>query len=75
MISAYQQYNKVITEVAQATGALLIGGADDIPGNPQHFADTVHFTDLGSRAMAARVSGALRQDKRFTDLVRQAEQR
>ena len=75
LISAYQQYNKVIIEVAQATGALLIGGADDIPGNPQHFADTVHFTDLGSRAMAARVSGALRQDKRFTDLVRQAEQR
>jgi len=59
LIDAYERYNQVIREVARDTGVLLIEGEADIPGDPQHFADSVHFTDAGSRAMATRVSGAL----------------
>jgi lysophospholipase L1-like esterase len=59
LIGAYARYNPIIREVAQATGALLIEGEFDIPGDALHFADSVHFTDAGSRAMATRVSGAL----------------
>jgi lysophospholipase L1-like esterase len=59
VIDSYERYNAIAREVARETGALLIEREDDIPGNPSHFADTVHFTDLGSRAMAKRVAGAL----------------
>lgn len=56
-------------EVAAATGALLIEREDDIPGDPAHFADTVHFTDAGSAAMAARVTRALANDPTVRELA------
>jgi hypothetical protein len=59
LVDAYERYNQVIREVTRETGALLIDGETDIPGDPQHFTDSVHFTDAGSRAMATRISGAL----------------
>jgi lysophospholipase L1-like esterase len=59
LIGAYERYNQVIREVASETGALLIDGETAIPGDARHFADSVHFTDAGSRAMATRVSSAL----------------
>jgi len=62
IIDAYRRYNEIVREVAAATGALLVDGEDDIPGDPAHFADTVHFTDAGSAAMAARVTRALARD-------------
>jgi len=59
LLTAYERYNDVIREVARSTGALLIEREGDIGGDPEHFADTVHFTDAGSAAMARRVSAAL----------------
>ena len=59
LVDAYERYNQVIREVTRETGTLLIDGETDIPGDPQHFTDSVHFTDAGSRAMATRISGAL----------------
>lgn len=59
LVKSYRRYNEIITEVAHATGAVLIGGEEDIPGDSLHFADTVHFTDAGSQAMAVRVTKAL----------------
>jgi lysophospholipase L1-like esterase len=59
LIEGYERYNQIVREVARETGALLIEGENDIPGDSVHFFDTVHFTDVGSKAMAARVSGAL----------------
>ena len=68
IVAAYRRYNDIIREVAMETGALLIEGEDDIPGDPEHFTDSVHFTDSGSRAMAARVSNAFVRDSRFKAL-------
>lgn len=59
LIEAYERYNDIAREVARETGALLIEHQDDIPGNPLHFADAVHFTDLGSQTMAQRIAAAL----------------
>jgi lysophospholipase L1-like esterase len=59
VMQSYERYNAIAREVARETGALLIEREDAIPGDPSHFADTVHFTDLGSRAMAKRVAEAL----------------
>jgi lysophospholipase L1-like esterase len=62
LIKSYRRYNDIIREVAKATGATLIEGEDDIPGDRAHFNDTVHFTTLGSRAMATRVGNVLAGD-------------
>jgi len=59
LLDSYAQYNRIIREVAQETGALLIDGENDIPGDATHFSDSVHFSDEGSSAMAIRVSRAL----------------
>jgi hypothetical protein len=69
VIAACERYNEVTREVARDTGALLIEGEHDIPGDFQHFVDTVHFTDAGSRAMAQRVSAALSSSTAFLHLV------
>lgn len=59
LLAAYRRYNEIIREVASSEQILLVGGEDEIPGDPVHFNDTVHFTDAGSRVQARRVAEAL----------------
>jgi len=59
IIDVYARYNQIIREVARETGAFLIEGETDIPGDPVNFTDSVHFTDAGSAAMARRIGTAL----------------
>ena len=60
LLDGFDQYNRVIRDVALETGAVLIDGENDIPGDDVHFNDSVHFKDPGSAAMARRVESALR---------------
>jgi lysophospholipase L1-like esterase len=69
IIETYGRYNEIIREVARDTGAVLIEGENDIPGDPAHFADSVHFTDLGSVAMADRISRSLISNPDFRQLL------
>ncbi len=69
LLAGYRRYNDIISTVARAQGALLIGGENNIPGDPTHFVDTVHFTDAGSRAMAERVYGALSKDPTLLSMI------
>jgi len=69
LVKSYQRYNEIIADVARSTGAILIGGEDDIPGDRRHFTDTVHFTDAGSEAMADRVSKALSSSRDVATLI------
>lgn len=59
VLEAFDAYNDVVREVAEATGATLVGAEDDIPGDDAHFADSVHLTDAGCVRQAARVLDAL----------------
>jgi hypothetical protein len=59
LLAGYAEYNRVIREVARATGVLLIEGEDGIPGDARHFADTVHFLDPGLALQAERVLAGL----------------
>jgi lysophospholipase L1-like esterase len=61
LLGAYRRYNDIIREVAESEGAILIPGEEQIPGDPRHFVDSVHFSDAGSRAQALRVFQALRE--------------
>jgi lysophospholipase L1-like esterase len=69
LIQAYARYNDIIREVATETGALLIEGEDEIPGDAAHFNDSVHFKDAGSERMAERVSNALASDRRVAQAL------
>jgi hypothetical protein len=69
LLDGFDEYNRVIREVAKRRETILIEGEDEIPGDELHFADSVHFTDKGSRLMASRVAGALGGNPLFRDLV------
>jgi len=69
LLAGYETYNRTIRQVAAETGALLVDGELGIPGDGVHFADSVHFTDSGSQAMALRVSDTLLASPRFQSLL------
>jgi lysophospholipase L1-like esterase len=69
LLLGYGRYNEIIREVARDRQALLIGGENEIPGDAAHFADSVHFTDAGSRRMAQRVFDALVNDPKTVELI------
>jgi hypothetical protein len=64
ILTGFRAYNQVIADVGAAEGALVIGGEEEIPGDQEHFQDSVHFTDVGCRAMARRICARLVQDER-----------
>lgn len=59
VLAGFEALNAVIREVAAAEGCVLVDGEHGIPGDAEHFADSVHFTDEGCRAQAERVLEAL----------------
>lgn len=69
LLEGWDAYNRAIGAAARATGAILIGGDETIPGDDLHFADSVHFRDAGSVLMAERVADALIASPEFNRLV------
>lgn len=59
LLEGFANYNEVIHQVSESYGTVLVGDADAIPADAQHYTDSVHFTDAGSIAMADRVSRVL----------------
>ena len=71
MLKGYEEYNRIIREVASETGALLIEKEMSIPADDLHFNDSVHFKDPGSRLMAKRISDALLNSADLISVVQQ----
>lgn len=69
LLDAYDAYNFAIRDAVAATGAVLIDGDLEIPGDAAHFVDTMHFTDAGSLAMARRVTARLSASLEFQRLL------
>lgn len=69
LMESFRRYNRIISDVASDTGAVLIDGEAMIPANSKYFNDTVHFKDAGSRVMAQRVSAALLENTAFRSLA------
>jgi len=72
VLEHYAEYNRVIEEVARETGAVLVADADAIPGDAEHFSDSVHFTERGYEAMARRVLEPLLSAPDFRALIERA---
>jgi lysophospholipase L1-like esterase len=73
LLNGYEEYNRIIREVAKETGAMIIEGEMSIPGNDIYFRDSIHFTDSGSKLMAKRVSDALLNSADFEMIVQSKE--
>lgn len=69
LLDGYEEYNRVIRTVAAATGAILIEGETEIPGDAVHFADSVHFRDPGSKLQAERILRGLRAAPALRELL------
>ena len=69
LLACFEQFNRVIREVARDSGAILVEGEYTIPGDDEHFADSVHFRDPGFRLQAARVLAALLQAPEYRALL------
>lgn len=59
LLAGFDEYNRVIRHVSRTQNVTLIQGELEIPGDGEHFVDSVHFSDEGSRLMAGRVVPAL----------------
>jgi lysophospholipase L1-like esterase len=70
VVACFAAYNRAIRAAAADTGAVLVDGEDEIPSDPEHFTDSVHFTDAGCRAMAQRVTARLEAAPAFHKLFR-----
>lgn len=55
LIAVREAYNIEINRVAEDLDALVVDGDEVIPGDRRHYADALHFTPVGSEAMAERV--------------------
>lgn len=69
LLQGYEEFNRVIRTVAGSTGAILIEGESEIPGDAEHFADSVHFRDPGSKLQAARILRGLLAAPAFQELL------
>jgi hypothetical protein len=69
LLAGYDEFNRVIREVAAREGTILIEGEDRIPGDAEHFRDTVHFSDPGLRIQADRVLEGLLAAPAFQALL------
>ena len=70
LVAAFDAFNAAIRDAAAATGAVLIEGEFDIPGDASHFVDSMHFTDAGSSAMARRIADRLAVNPEVQNLFR-----
>lgn len=70
LLASFEAYNEVIREVAAETGCVLLECAEAIPGDGEHFNDSVHLLDPGCSALAACVSETLQGAIAASPLVR-----
>ena len=69
LMDGYDAYNRALRAVARATGTILVEGEERIPGDPEHFADTVHFRDPGNALQAQRVLEGLLGSSAYRDFI------
>ena len=69
LFMGFNEYNKVIRDVAKEEGIILIEGENSIPGDNSHFNDSVHFKDPGSQKMAERVLDGLFSSPQFLQFM------
>lgn len=71
LLEGFEEYNRVIRAVARDTGTLLIEAAEGVPGDKEHFNDSVHLKDAGCLGLAKVVARGLLAEARFAEICSQ----
>jgi len=70
LLDGFDEYNRVLREAAVRHGVLLVETDGAVPGDDEHFVDSVHLSDRGAAALAARVAAALLESDAVRALLR-----
>lgn len=73
LLEGFDEYNRVIRDVAIHQAVILAEAGESIPGNEENFVDSVHLTDEGARRIADLVVQALTTADLFTQLVNRTQ--
>lgn len=68
LIAGFEEYNRVIRQVAAETGSILIEAENLVPATPEYYTDSVHFTDTGAELMGKIVARGLAASPKFQAL-------
>lgn len=69
LLETFTAYNNVIRELAEAHDLILIEPSEFVPGDGDHFNDSIHFKTAGSRKMGEGVAAALLASPEFQAFV------
>ncbi len=69
ILQGSEEYNEIIRQVARDKRLLLIDVAERIPGDSQHFLDSVHYKDRGSARFAEEAARVLGEAEPVRQLV------
>jgi lysophospholipase L1-like esterase len=58
-LDGFDEYNRVVAQVAKEKGIMYVDVRDAIPGTSQYFYDSVHYKDAGAELLAAKVADEL----------------
>ncbi len=69
LLDTFDEYNRVIREVALEKDVLLLDVAAAVPGDREHFSDSVHFKDRGCAVFAEAILAELNRSPRWKALL------
>ena len=69
LLDGFEEYNRTLREAAARHGVLLVETDGALPGDREHFVDSVHLTDRGAEALAGRVADELLASERVRALL------
>lgn len=69
LLDTFEEYNRVIREVALEKDVLLLDVAAAVPGDLEHFNDSVHFKDKGCAIFAEAILAQLNRSPRWKALL------
>lgn len=71
-LTAMDVYNQVLREVGREHGLVVVDAAEQVPGDGEHYFDSIHFSDQGCLALARRLAETLDQSGLLAPLVARA---
>ena len=69
LLETFEEYNRVIREVAGEKDVLLLDVAAAVPGDLAHFNDSVHLKDQGCAVFAEAIVAQLNRSPRWKALL------
>ena len=69
LLNALKSYNDVIREFAKNPRVIVVEAEHSVPSTSEYFADSVHFTDAGSKVFGEHVAKIVANNSVFKDIL------